>query len=169
MLITGKKSDEFKLGFLTGYQHSMFDFDMYNLYYPDSGVWLYNDGTKVLTYQITYDIPYIGLAASIANPVYGLNLSCKYSFWARAHDMDNHLLRGLTFYADYDKNGSACMVDINGFWQFARDWKLRLGAEGTFIRIDGETWEDQRNPGWDGFQATDARYWIFRTGLEYKF
>jgi outer membrane protease len=139
-----------------------------DLLYGHQGQTLYQ-GTKVLSYKIKYYLPYLGLAADISRKNWGLGMNIKYSFHPTAKDVDNHLLRGLTFFGDYDKHGEALMGNVNAFLKINKNCKLKMGLDATFIRIDGITWEDLRDPGWDKDQSTDARHWIFWSGVEYKF
>lgn len=161
-------SDKIKIGALLGYRYERFDYDLYDLYYPDLKITTHS-GEKIGTYKIKYHLPYLGLATDILSKNYGFGMNIKYSFNPTAEDVDNHLLRGLTFYGDYDKHGQVFMGSINAFWRFRKDWKFRFGADTTFIRIDGITWEQNRNPTWDKDQSTDAHHWILWSGIEYKF
>jgi outer membrane protease len=160
--------DKARIGILLGYRFEKFDFDEYDLWYPELGVTT-NQGVKVGTYRIKYNVPYFGLATELIRENWGFGANLKYSFYPTAKDVDNHLLRGLTFYGDYDKKGEAWLGSIYGFWEFAKNWNLTAGADGTSVRIDGITWEEQRDPSWDAHQNTDMKHWIFWSGIEYKF
>lgn len=168
------KFDEIKIGALLGYKYERFDFDMYDLFYEVDLLYGYQgqtlyQGQKVDTYKIEYYLPYVGLAADFFRENLGFGMNIKGSFYATAEDVDNHLLRGLTFYGDYEKHREALMGSIYGFYEFIKNWKLKLGAEWTFVRIDGITWEESRDPAWDKDQSTDTRQWLFWSGIEYKF
>ncbi len=160
--------DEIKIGVLLGYRFERFDYDMYDVWNQLTGTTTYQ-GVKALTYKIKYYLPYLGLAMDLSRQNFGFGMNIKGSFYATAEDVDNHLLRGLTFYADYDKNGEALMGSIYGFFKFTKNWKLKVAADGTFIRIDGRTWEESRDPAWNTDQSTDLRHWIFWSGIEYRF
>lgn len=168
----GSQSEN-RLGVLLGFTYEKFEYEMFDLRYitdllfGQGGQTLY-PGEKVLTYKIKYYLPYLGLAADIIRKKWGFGLSVKYSFIPRAEDKDQHLLRDLTFYADYD-DGEAWMGSIYSFWKFAQQWKLKLGLDATLIRIDGETWEAGGNPAWDVDQSTDARHFVGWAGVEYIF
>lgn len=168
------KFDEIKIGALLGYKYERFDYDMYDLFYQVDLLYGYQGqtlygGQRVLTYKIKYYLPYLGLAADFLRENLGFGMNIKGSFFATAEDVDNHLLRGLTFYGDYHKHGQGLICSIYAFWKFIKDWKLKAGADGTFISIDGTTWEEKRDPGWDKDQTTDTRQWMFWSGIEYKF
>lgn len=164
------KFDEIKIGILLGYRYERFDYDLYDLWYwPDSQGATTHQDQIIGTYKIKYYLPYLGAGVDLLREKTGLGFIIKYSFYPTAEDVDNHLLRGLTFYADYDKHREGVMGSIYGFWEFTKDWKLKLSADGTFIRIDGRTWEASRDPDWDADQSTDMKHWIFCSGIEYKF
>ncbi len=167
-------ADEVKIGALLGYRYERFDYDLYDLYYDVDitgtyqGQTLYQ-GTKIGTYKIQYYLPYLGLVTDVRRQNWGIGIGFKYSFHATAKDVDNHLLRGLTFYGDYNKGGYAYMGSINAFYNFTKSWKLKIGTEVVIIRIDGRTWEESHDPDWDQDQSTDSKQFIFWSGIEYKF
>lgn len=162
------RCDAIKVGALLGYKYERFSFEMYDLFFPSLNTTT-NQGKKVLGYKIKYWLPYIGLATDIFRQNWGVGFNIKYSFYPIARDIDYHFLRELTFYGDYEKNGQAWMYSINWFWEFVKNWKLKLGADGTFVRIDGITWDETHNPTWDLDQSTDTKQWLYWTGVEYKF
>lgn len=168
------ESNEIKIGTLLGYRYERFDYDMYGAYYDTDtltghqGQTLFS-GQKVLSYKIKFYLPYVGLATEVSGKNYGFGVNAKYSVYPAAKDLDNHLLRGLTFYGDYDKHREAFLGNIYAFWKIAKDWKLSLGLDATMIRIDGRTWDETHNPAWDQDQATDTRQWLAYSGIEYKF
>lgn len=160
--------DKIKIGALLGYKYERFDFDMYDLWYQYNGPTT-NQGQKVFTYKIEYYLPYLGVAADFLEKNWGFGMNIKYSFYPIARDVDNHLLRYLTFYGDYEKNGQAWMGGIYGFCEFIQNWKLKIGADGTFVRIDGTTWDATHDPAWDKDQSTDTKQWLLWSAIEYKF
>lgn len=173
-VLTLLASDEIKIGALLGYRYERFDYDMYDLYYDVDLLYGYQgqtlyQGRRVLTYKIKYYLPYLGLVTDVSRKNWGISMNIKYSIYPTVKDVDNHLLRGLTFYGDYDKHREAFMGSIFVFWKFNKDWKLKVGVDGASIRIDGRTWEESRDPAWDKDQSTDTKQWIFWSGIEYKF
>jgi outer membrane protease len=128
-----------------------------------------NQGEKVLTYKIKYYLPYIGLGADVLRQNCGVSLNLKYAICPSAEDVDNHPLRGLTFYGDYNKDGNVFMGSMNVFWNLTKKWKFRVGADATLVRIDGKTWDETHDPIWDADQSIDTKQFIYWTGLEYKF
>lgn len=166
---------ENRIGILLGYKYERFDYDLYDLYVEvDTDPPIYQGqtlypGRKIGTYWIKYSLPYTGLAVDLGGKRWGISMNAKYSFYPTAKDIDNHLVRGLVFYGDYDKHGEAWMSGIHGFWRFAKKWKLKLGLDVTFVRIDGRTWDETHDPTWDAEQSTDMRQGILWSGIEYKF
>ncbi len=142
---------------------------MSELKYPDLNDVILYLGQRIGTYKIKYSLPYVGLVTEIANPKYGLSFNIKYSFKPTAKDQDNHILRYLTFYGDYDKKGYAIMGGFSGFFKIKEALKISLGIDGEVIRIKGTTWEENHDPGWDADQDMDAKYMLFWSGVEYKF
>lgn len=166
MALTGE--EVLTLGVLAGYRYERFGYNMYDLEYPAYQITILPD-TRVLGYKIKYKLPYAGLAAEISNKNFGLDLNFKYSFGARAEDVDYHFLRNLTFYGDYDRNRQTFLGSISGFWNMTEDFRFRFGADGTYAKIDGTTWDETHNPLWDQVQETKLKQWIFWFGLNHRF
>jgi len=104
-------------------------------------------GENVLDYDITYHLPYLGLAAQVkpsANFSVGMNLA--FSPTATAEDRDNHLLRHKT--AKADCSGQAYFGGAELTWKLCgsamgRGWLLGMGADFVKIRTSGDqdqTW-----------------------------
>ncbi|MFA4888863.1 MAG: omptin family outer membrane protease [Candidatus Omnitrophota bacterium] len=116
--LTVKQSDVIKFGFLGGYRYEKFDFNCYGVKYPDLGDYEIYAGEKSITYKVAYQLPYIGMAIDLAQEKSGLGISFKYAISPSGRDVDNHLLRGLTFPAKYNQNGQAYIGGVNGFYRF---------------------------------------------------
>jgi len=166
--------DTMKVGALLGYSYERLDYDISGLYYEVDeinglqGQTLYGD-SQVITYLVEYHTPYLGIAFDAEKETWGVGALIKYSFYPFAWDRDNHVLRGLTFYGDYDKNGSAWLGSVHGFWNLRENWTARLGVDFKVVSIDGVTWEENRDPQWDAPQTTDLRQVMFWSGIEYRF
>lgn len=165
-----------KLGLLLGYRHENFYYDMFDIHYetdlinvPSLQGQTTNQGQKVLEYEIWYSLPYIGLVYDLEQQKWGVGVEAKWSFYPTSRDQDNHLLRNLTFYGDYDKNGSAWMANIYGFWKLAKQWELKLGVDLTFIQIDGRTWDATNNPAWNQDQSTEAKHFLGWARMVHEF
>ncbi|MCG8431540.1 MAG: omptin family outer membrane protease [Candidatus Omnitrophica bacterium] len=169
-----RADDEVRVGALLGYRYERYDYDMYEVYYQRdlifgrTGQTLYSD-TLVLTYKVEYFLPYLGLAGDVKRDNWGVGAEVKYSFYPTAYDVDNHLLRGLTFYGDYEGTGNVWMGSIHGFWDFCRAWRVKGGVDLMVARISGTTYEEQRDPAWNADQAVDMRHWLVWGAIEYTF
>jgi len=158
-----------KLGGLIGYRYQRYGMHMdgsYNLC-----TWASPDGsgTEVFEYKIEYHLPYYGLAADIGNDKFGVLMSAKYAFSARAKDLDNHILIPRTNYADYRDNPNVFMANFILFWKFSKNWEANLGGDAALIRINGNTWDDSHAPAWSKDQNLDAKQFIYWAGLNYRF
>jgi len=162
-----------KAGLLLGYRRMDFEYDIYDVYYVQdllygyTGQTLYKD-QKVLGYEIVYHLPYLGLAFDLDNSKWGIGANALWSFYPTAYHEDNHVLRNLTLYADYD-NGTAYMGSLYSFWKFSERLKVKLGFDATFIRLSGRHWESNHASGWDTDVSTDARCFIGWAGISYLF
>jgi outer membrane protease len=106
------KREDLALGVTAGYQRSQFDWDAkggrYN--YSSEGGFRdqegsFPDGLKVISYQQTYDTPYLGLVGLYNLNNWTLESRFKYSQWVRSRDFDNHHLRDLTFSGNHGNKG----------------------------------------------------------------
>lgn len=166
--------DELRIGALLGYSYERLDYDITGLYYEVDEINGFTGqtrypGSSVITYLIEYHTPYLGVALDAEKKTWGVGAEIKYSFYPFAWDRDNHILRGLTFYGDYDSNGSAWLGSVHGFWNFRGNWTMRGGVDFRVISIDGKSWEENRDPQWDAPQSTDLRQVMLWSGLEYRF
>lgn len=172
--------DRMRFGVLAGYAYQRFDYDLYDIYYRTDlfyGAEGTTDlpGTRVLTYQASYYMPYIGLAGDVASKNWGIGADIKFSFSPTAEDIDNHILRGtstgqgtLTFYGDYD-DGTAWMGSLHGFWRVLPSWKAKCGFDFTAANIEGDTHDSTNDPGWMVDQSTELYHGFLWGGLEYTF
>jgi outer membrane protease len=135
----------FFVGF--GYMHQNFDYEISNLHqwYPSYSLYTgaasphyWVDG-PVITYEVTYSIPYIELAfLGKAADRFFVETSIGYSPFAKAEDEDHHLLRSKVSKTDYDP-GSAILFAVEGRYEFAANWFLALQFDYTKIEADGES------------------------------
>lgn len=168
------KSDAIRIGVLGGYAYERLNYDITGLYYEVDEINGYKgqtrySGSEVITYLIEYHTPYIGIALDATKKNWGVGAQIKYAFYPVASDKDNHVLRGLTFYADYDENGTGWLGTLYGFWHVRGNWTMRAGADFKVVSIDGQTWEEHGDPQWDAPQSTDLREFLLWSGLEYRF
>lgn len=129
-----------------GYIHQNFDYEISNLHewYPSStyyfGVDLphYRLGGQVLTYEVTYNIPYIEIAfMGKATDTFTVEMSLGYSPIVNVEDEDHHLLRSKVNKGDCD--GSAILFSLQGRYDFFKNWFLTLGLEYVKIETDGKS------------------------------
>ena len=127
-----------KAGFLLGYKHQRFDYDIYDVNQYDP-LGLYGSGLvytgKCLEYEVEFDLPYLGLGADYEKEKWGIGLDIRYSPYARAEDFDDHLLRGKSSGADC--KGDAWLLRLSGLWKLSEDWKLNIGLDYTVIDTEG--------------------------------
>lgn len=98
------KREDVALGVMAGYQRSRFDWDSKGgsyIYSSDNGFrdleGNFPGGEKAISYQQTYDTPYLGLVGLYNLKNWTLESRFKYSQWVRARDFDTHHMRDLTF------------------------------------------------------------------------
>jgi hypothetical protein len=174
------RGDRVKFGVIAGYAYQRFDYDMYDIYYQTdliSGLQGTTQlaGTRVLTYQVEYHLPYIGLAGDISRSNWGLGADIKYSFVPTGSHEDNHPLRAsptgegtLTGLAEYD-DGRAWMGSVHGFWNFRPSWKAKYGFDFTAAELDGDHHDSTYDPGWNTCIATELYHGFIWGGLEFAF
>lgn len=160
-----------KFGGLLGYRYQRYRYRMHGLYQIVDPDWGYNEGEDVLVlgYQVTYHLPYFGLVTEIGNDKCGFFLSGKYGIGARADDIDQHILRGLTTRADYTKNPNVFMGNAGAYWKFSKDWRVNAGVDVALIRIDGRLHEENYDPDWNVDQNIDSRQFIYWIGITRRF
>jgi len=161
-----------------GYLHQNFDYEISNLHqwWPSSysyfGVDLPHiqvDG-PVITYEVTYSIPYIELAfLGKATDRFTVETSLGFSPFVNAEDEDNHLLRSKVSKADYDP-GSAILLSVEGRYKFATNWFLALQFDYTKIEADGESL-DYVNGVYAGtiYQETKSEQIFYSLNIGYAF
>ncbi|MCD4779516.1 MAG: omptin family outer membrane protease [Candidatus Omnitrophica bacterium] len=158
-----------KAAFLIGYTSQRFNYDLFGikdvLYGQDYSEY---DGVEVIEYEIEYRLPYIGLAGEFSKNKWDISLDLCFSPYATADDIDQHLLRDLTFYGNYD-SGYAWIARLNGRYHLKPEWYLDMGVSATVINIEGHTWEESRDPVWDADQNTTSLQILGRVGVTYEF
>jgi len=106
------KREDLALGVTAGYQRSRFDWDSKGgsyVYTSENGFrdleGNFPGGEKAISYQQTYDTPYLGLVGLYNLKNWTLESRFKYSQWVRARDFDTHHMRDLTFSGDNGNTG----------------------------------------------------------------
>jgi len=139
------KRGPFSLAVGAGWRYEDFDFEAGNVnqYSPSaptyglsSDPFAFSDPGLVITYDVTYTIPYIEIAADItAGEKVTLEAFVGYSPIVNAEDKDDHLLRSLLSEGDCD--GTAIMVGIDARYDITKHWFGLLGFDYISIDTDG--------------------------------
>lgn len=129
-----------------GYTHQNFDYEISNLHqwYPSYNYYFGMESPhdridgKVLTYEVTYNIPYIEIAfkGKATDNLY-VEVSLGYSPIVDAEDEDHHLLRSKVNKSDCD--GDAILLSLEGRYDLPKNWFLALGVDYTRIDTDGRS------------------------------
>jgi outer membrane protease len=105
------KRDDLALGLMAGYQRTQFDWEsrggsyVYSVdgYRDQSGT--FSRGEKGISYQQTYETPYLGLVGLYHYQNWSLESRYKYSQWVKAREFDTHHMRDLTFAGNHGNTG----------------------------------------------------------------
>ncbi len=129
-----------------GYIYQNFDYEISNLdqWYPSSNYYFGVDfphdrvsGT-ILTYEVTYSIPYIEIVfMGKATDTFTVETSLGYSPIVKVEDEDQHLLRSKVNKGDCD--GSAIFFSLKGRYDFFKNWFLTLEFDYVKIEADGKS------------------------------
>jgi len=123
-----------------GYRHQYFNYHgkLIHQYSPSGipNVEAWGDGRVGITYEITYEIPYL-LIGSDFTPFSNLNFNADFSYspYTVATDEDHHLLRDKTTTGDMD--GDTLMVNIDGTYTFDNSIFINIGFSYTKIDVEG--------------------------------
>lgn len=126
-----------------GYQYQNFSFDanFINQYSPSglAGFDYTGDGTVGITYEITYQMPYVLLGTDLqVADNFSLTSSIAFSPFVKASDEDHHLKReygGKVTKSDMD--GTGIMFNLSGKYNFTPVWYSELGFQAIKIDVDG--------------------------------
>ena len=123
-----------------GYQYQNFQYDsqLIHQYSPSGlpGIEFYGDGSVSITYEITYDMPYLLIGGDIdLSDSFTLAGSFAYAPWVEAEDVDNHVLRNRV--TNGDMEGDAFMLDLSAQYNITPSWFLVAGFHYTKIEVDG--------------------------------
>jgi outer membrane protease len=112
-------SDNLSIGPLGGFLYQNYQFDASNVNQVGYGPWApgYTGSASglVLTYEVTYAIPYLGIHSEIlVSRSFQAAFDLGYSPWAAAEDKDDHILRKKLSRAK--TTGSAYLATITAQW-----------------------------------------------------
>lgn len=154
---------DFTLGGMLGYRYHDFSFEIFGVkgwQLDENWARVYFDelqGVNVLDYDVTYHMPYIGLAGELnAPPKLALSGRIAYSPETRAEDRDDHILRNKLATSDCD--GTSVMASIKGILFLSEPgqgllWHVALGGE--IVKIDTDGHQDQTWYGDDPISEED--------------
>jgi len=127
-----------------GYIRQNFDYAVsaLNQWYPSStyyfGVDLPHDfaSGKIMTYEITYSIPYIEIGVQgTFKEDFSVEASLGYSSIVSAEDEDVHILRAMVSEADCE--GDAILFSLRARFDFSKNWLVMAEFDYTKIEVDG--------------------------------
>jgi hypothetical protein len=137
------RKEHISLGAIGGYRYQNLSFEINNGYQKSLIGWyspVYFSG-KVMTYEITYSIPYGGIALDLRpSNRFSINLSAAYG-WAFAEDEDDHILRSKRSTAESD--GPFYSLKALGTLSLTQRLFLLLALEYLKMDTDGkqtQTW-----------------------------
>ncbi|WP_162874460.1 omptin family outer membrane protease [Pseudomonas viridiflava] len=124
------------LGVMAGYQRTRFDWQARGgsyVYSSDNGdrdvTGDFPSGLKVITYQQTYDTPYLGLVGLYNLQRWSLEGRFKYSQWVKARDFDSHHLRNLTFSGNNGDRGRMQSLALALSYQMTPQFSVKAGLD----------------------------------------
>jgi outer membrane protease len=130
------KRDDLALGVMLGYQHNEFGWQARGGRYNYSSRSGYRDvsgdfpaGLKGITYQQTYDTPYVGLVGLYSLGAWTLESRFKYSQWVKAQSFDEHHLRDLTFAGNSGNKGRMQSLAANVSYRINPQWTVKAGID----------------------------------------
>lgn len=130
------KRDDLALGVMAGYQRNQFAWESRGGSYIYSSEEGYRDlygkileELKVISYQQTYDTPYVGLVGRYTLQDWTLESRFKYSQWVKAGDYDQHYLRDLTFTGKHGNSGRMQSLAVALTYRVDSDFSVRAGID----------------------------------------
>lgn len=125
------------LGPMGGLLYQNFQYDASNVkqvgYGPYAPGYTGSASGLVLTYEVTYTIPYLGIHSEmLVSRTFQAALDIGYSPWASAEDTDDHVLRGKR--STGSTSGSAYLATVTAQWDIQdNDFFL---IRGQYLKID---------------------------------
>lgn len=127
----------FAAGPLGGYRYEHFDYTISNLrqvgYGPYASGYTGSVSGKVLDYEVTYTLPYIGVHSELVlGETFRTAVDLGYSPIARAWDTDDHVLR--TKRSKGDAKGQAVLATLTARWNIKENDYFTV--RGSYLKID---------------------------------
>lgn len=175
------KRENLALGVMLGYQRSQYGWQSrggrYN-YSSDDGLrdvsGEFPNGLKGITYQQTYDTPYVGLVGLYNYRNWTVESRFKYSQWVKARDFDQHHLRGLTFTGDQGNRGRMQSLALAVSYGMTPQFSIKAGVDyQVYAEAKGSTLIKHVAGGRDKFGGDSgsqaARTVLSSLALNYRF
>lgn len=176
------KLENLALGVMLGYQRSELGWrsrgGRFN-YSSDDGfrdlVGQFPAGLKTITYEQTYQTPYVGLVALYTWRDWTLEGRFKHSQWVKASDYDQHHLRNLTFAGNNGNSGRMQSLAVGLGWQINPafsieadvDYQVYAEAKGSMRVNDLSSGETSYYSGDVGSQS--SRTVVSSLAVNYRF
>jgi len=128
-----------------GFWHQKFGYHGYAVHeeYPSSpSTAPYDLQARVITYDMTYELPYLELAARSTHGRLTGHVHLGWSPYARAEDVDHHLLRNKVCRGESDR-GAAYLLGMRAGYELIDNWSL--GCQFDYTKIDAEGTQKQWN------------------------
>lgn len=148
-------SDGFAVGPLGGLLYQYFEFDASNVHQVGFGPYApgYTGSVSglVLTYEVTYVVPYIGIHSEmVVSRGFEASVDLGYSPWASAEDKDDHVLRKKV--AQASTTGKAYLAGAAVKWDFQENDRFVVGLQ--YLKIDTSGTQSQTFYDGSGLQFT---------------
>lgn len=166
-----------------GYRYQNFVYDVYdvNQWYPSASYYtgmperMYDVSCqgKVLEYEITYHIPYLGaqFTGTITDRI-RIKILGGYAPYVKAHDRDDHLISRTPHYSLSDYEGDAVMYGLGMEGSLTKHWNLGCAYDVLDISTEGDSDNYLSSTGaYSGTidQNAESRQRDFRLQLTYVF
>ncbi|OCR24936.1 hypothetical protein AFK24_11875 [Pseudomonas syringae] len=176
------KREDLALGVMAGYQRSQFDWESRGGSYIYSSKDEYRDrtgefpaGAKAISYQQTYDTPFLGLVGIYTLQNLTLEGRFKHSQWVKARDFDTHHMRDLTFAGNHGNTGRMQSMALGLTYNFNPQFSVKAGvdhqvyaeAKGSTLRKNAITGDSQRFGNDSSAQA--SRTTVSTLAVAYRF
>lgn len=134
-------SGSIAVGAVFGYLYQNLRYNIYNVnqvgFGPYAANYTGNVSGKVLDYEITYSIPYLGLTTDmLLLEKVRFNFQWGYSVLVQAKDIDKHILRYKL--SKGDTSGTANIISLNLEWEFQPQWLVQFNLANITINTDGK-------------------------------
>ena len=138
-------TEEWNVGPLVGLLYEKFSYDISNVNQVGFGPYApgYTESASglVLTYEVTYTIPFLGIRAALhSTSSFDALLDLGYSPWATAEDKDDHLLRGKL--SEGSTDGSVFIATLTADWEIQGADHILI--RGQYLNIDTTGTQTQR-------------------------